>query len=176
MSVENSKEKKFTPLIIAISIIIPAAVTILFYGPKLDLGSRLTFLPALNAFLNGTTSLLLILGVLAIKKGQRKTHEKYMKGALILSVIFLLSYIAYHASSEPAKYGGEGILKYLYFFILFTHIILAAAIVPLVLITFVRALSEKFDKHKKIAKITFPLWLYVTVTGVVVYFMISPYY
>ena len=176
MSQEVSKEKKFLPLIIAVSIIIPVAVTILFFGPKLNLGSKLIFLPALNAFLNATTSLVLILGFLAIKKGKRELHEKYMKSALVLSVIFLLSYIAYHATSEPAKYGGDGLIRTVYFFILFTHIVLAAAIVPLVLITFVRALSSKFDKHRKIARITLPLWLYVTVTGVIVYFMISPYY
>ncbi len=176
MSLEPSKEKKLLPLIIAVSVIIPLAVTILFFGPKLDFGSKLTFLPALNAFLNASTSLILVLGFLAIKKGKRELHEKYMKSALVLSVLFLLSYIAYHATSEPAKYGGQGAIKSIYFFILFTHIVLAVAIVPLVLITFVRALSSKFDKHKKIARITLPLWLYVTVTGVIVYFMISPYY
>lgn len=176
MTVEASKEKKFLPLIIAISIIIPVAVTILFFGPKLNLGSRLTFLPALNAFLNGSTTLLLILGFFAIKNGKRELHEKYMKGALVLSVIFLLSYIAYHATAEAAKYGGEGVIRSIYYFILLTHIVLAAAIVPLVLITFVRALSAKFDKHRKIARWTLPLWLYVTITGVIVYFMISPYY
>jgi putative membrane protein len=85
-------------------------------------------------------------------------------------------YVTYHITSESTKYGGEGALKYLYFFILITHILLSVAVIPLVLFTYVKALSEKFDKHKKLAKITFPIWLYVAVTGVIVYLMISPYY
>ena len=99
-----------------------------------------------------------------------------MKTAIALSVAFLAMYVAYHMTSEATKYGGDGILKLVYFFILITHITLSIVTIPLVLITYVRALAEKFDKHKKIAKITFPIWLYVAVTGVIVYLMISPYY
>ena len=85
-------------------------------------------------------------------------------------------YVAYHMTADSTKYGGEGMLKYAYFFILISHILLSIAIIPLVLITYVRALAQQFDQHKKLAKITFPIWLYVAVTGVVVYLMIAPYY
>jgi putative membrane protein len=170
------QKKNLTPLIVAISILIPVAVAILFFAPKLDVGSKLTFLPAFNAVINGTTTILLIVAFIAIKKKNVELHRKLMQTAIGLSVLFLLSYIIYHATSEPTTYGGEGTLKVIYYFILISHIILAAAIVPLVLISFVRALSEKFDKHRKIARITLPLWLYVTITGVIVYLMIAPYY
>lgn len=171
-----SKEKNFLPIIIAVSIIIPAAVGILFYGPKLNFDFKFTFLPAINATLNGTTSLMLIAGIIAIKNKKRTLHEALMKTALLLSALFLVSYITYHITTPSTRFGGEGIIKSIYYFILLTHIVLAAAIVPLVLITFVRALSEKFDKHRIIARWTFPMWLYVTITGVIVYFMIAPYY
>lgn len=170
------QKKNLTPFIIAVSIIIPIAVAILFFAPKLDVGSKLTFLPALNAILNATTTILLIAAFIAIKNKKIELHRKLTLGAIALSVLFLLSYITYHATSEPTHYGGEGILKSVYYFVLISHIILAAVIVPLVLISFVRALNEKFDKHKKIARITLPLWLYVTITGVIVYIMIAPYY
>ena len=99
-----------------------------------------------------------------------------MLTAFALSALFLISYVIYHSLAEETHFGGEGVIRYIYFFILITHIILAAAIVPLVLITLVRGLSNKFDKHRKIARWTFPLWLYVAVTGVVVYLMLRPYY
>jgi putative membrane protein len=99
-----------------------------------------------------------------------------MTTAIACSVIFLVMYVAYHMTSESTKFGGEGIIRYVYFFILLTHIALSVIIIPLVLFTYVRALSQQFDRHKKLARITFPLWLYVAVTGVVVYLMISPYY
>jgi putative membrane protein len=99
-----------------------------------------------------------------------------MTSAIACSVVFLIMYVAYHLTSESAKFGGEGIIRYVYFFILISHIMLSIIIIPFVLFTYVRALSERFDKHKKLAKITFPMWLYVAVTGVIVYLMISPYY
>ena len=99
-----------------------------------------------------------------------------MKISIFLSLVFLVMYILYHMTTDPTPFGGEGFIKYLYFFILFSHIILSIFIVPMVLITYVRAISNMFDKHKKIARITFPIWLYIAVTGVVVYLMISPYY
>ena len=103
-------------------------------------------------------------------------HKKLMLSAVGVSVLFLLSYVTYHATSESTVFGGEGAIRVVYLFILLTHIVLAIAIVPLVLVTLSRALSQKFDKHKKIARWTLPLWLYVTITGVIVYFMIAPYY
>ena len=133
-------------------------------------------MPMLNAFLNGSTFIMLLFGFNAIRKKKVEVHRKFMFTALILSILFLLSYVTYHALTDSTSYGGEGILKSIYLFILLTHIVLAAAVVPLVLITFSRALTERFDKHRKIARITLPIWLYVTLTGVIVYLMISPYY
>lgn len=128
------------------------------------------------ATINGITAILLISAVLVIKNGNRKLHEMLMKIAIGCSLVFLVLYIVYHMTTESTPYGGTGALKYIYFFILISHITLSIATIPLVLITYVRALAQKFDKHKKIAKITFPIWLYVAVTGVLVYVMISPYY
>lgn len=176
---DNSLEQKFSKLIIAVSILIPVVVALLF-GVKLkDFGYNvqpLSFLPPIYAGINGTTAVVLVAGVLAIKNGKRKLHEQLMTSAIVLSVAFLVMYVAYHMTSDSTKFGGEGMIKYVYFFILISHIILSIAVIPLVLITYVRALANKFDSHKKIAKITFPIWLYVAVTGVVVYLMISPYY
>jgi putative membrane protein len=99
-----------------------------------------------------------------------------MTTAIALSLAFLVMYVAYHMTTDSTKFGGEGIIKFVYFFILISHILLSIAVIPLVLVSYVRALSEKFDRHKRIAKITFPIWLYVAVTGVIVYLMIAPYY
>ncbi|KAF2341620.1 DUF420 domain-containing protein [Flavobacterium tistrianum] len=176
---DNTLEKKFSKFIIAVSIIIPVVVAILF-GVKLkDFGiavEPLSFLPPIYATTNGITAVVLVWAVLAIKNGKQKLHERLMTFAIALSVAFLVMYVAYHMTSDSTKYGGEGALRYVYFFILITHILLSIAIIPLVLITYVRALAKRFDRHRKIAKITFPLWLYVAVTGVIVYLMISPYY
>jgi putative membrane protein len=135
-----------------------------------------TFLPPIYATINGLTAVLLVSAVLAIKNGKRKLHENLMKTAIGCSIAFLAMYVAYHMTSDSTKFGGEGIIKYVYYFILATHVVLSIVIIPMVLITYVRALAKVFDKHKKIAKITFPIWLYVAITGVVVYLMISPYY
>ena len=175
----NSLEKKFSKLIIGVSILIPVVVAILF-GVKLkDYGYHvepLSFLPPIYATTNGITAIVLIAAVIAIKNGKRKLHEWLMTSAIALSLAFLVMYVAYHMTSDSTKFGGEGTIKYVYFFILITHIILSIAIIPMVLITYIRALAENFDKHKKISKITFPIWLYVAITGVIVYLMISPYY
>lgn len=176
---DQSLEKKFSKFIIAVSIVIPVVVAILF-GIKLkDFGINvepLSFLPPIYATTNGITAIVLVWAVIAVKNGKRKLHERLMTLAIGLSVAFLVMYVAYHMTADSTKFGGEGIVRFVYFFILLTHILLSIAIIPLVLITYVRALAKRFDKHKKIAKITFPLWLYVAVTGVVVYLMISPYY
>ena len=99
-----------------------------------------------------------------------------MKTAIVFSGLFLVMYIIYHMTSDSTKYGGDGVLKYVYYIVLITHIILSIVVIPFILITFVRGITGQFIKHKKIAKITFPLWLYVAISGVVVYLMISPYY
>lgn len=176
---DHSLEQKFSKFIIIVSILIPLVVALLFSVKLKDLGfdvEPLSFLPPIYATINGITAVVLVAGVLAIKNGKRKLHEQFMTTAIALSVAFLVMYVAYHMTSDSTKFGGEGMIRNVYFFILISHILLSIAVIPLVMITYVRALAEKFDKHKKIAKITFPIWLYVAVTGVVVYLMISPYY
>lgn len=175
----NSIEQKYNKWILLLSIVIPLVVALLFTVNLRKLGydvAPMTFLPPIYATINGVTAMVLVAAVLAIKNGKRQLHENLMKTAIALSVAFLAMYVAYHMTSDSTKFGGEGTIKYVYFFILITHILLSIIVIPLVLITYVRALAQKFDKHKKIAKITFPIWLYVAVTGVIVYLMISPYY
>lgn len=182
MSTSNTPaEKKAKAFIIAASLLIPIVVTILYMMPKITTESGqirlfLNGLPRFNAMINAATAVILILAVVAIRNKRRDLHERLMTTALILSVMFLLSYIAYHATSESTPFPKDAPNRALYLFILLTHISISAIIVPLVLITYSKALAEQFDKHRKIARITFPLWLYVTITGVVVYFMIAPYY
>ena len=168
-------EKKYNVWIVVLSIAIPLVVAVLFFV-KIPNATPLPFLPPIYATINGLTAVLLVAAVIAVKQGKLKLHENLMKGAIACSLLFLVMYVAYHMTTPATKFGDEGNIKYLYYFILLTHILLSIAIIPMVLITYVRALAERFDKHKKIAKITFPLWLYVAVTGVVVYLMISPYY
>ncbi|WP_445455768.1 DUF420 domain-containing protein [Flavobacterium sp. HNIBRBA15423] len=175
----NNIETKYNKLIIVLSVIIPLAVAILFGVNLRKMGydvQPLTFLPPIYATINGVTAILLIVAVIAVKNGNRTLHERLMKLAILCSVLFLVMYVAYHMTSDSTSFGGEGVIRYVYFFILITHIVLSIVIIPLVLITYVKALAQRFDKHKKIAKITFPIWLYVAITGVVVYLMISPYY
>lgn len=167
-------ENKYTKLIIALSVIIPIAVAVLFQV-KIP-GVDLSFLPPIYASINGLTAILLVVAVMAIKNGNRALHEKLMKTCIGLSAAFLVLYVLYHITSDTTLYGGNGFMKGFYYVILISHISLSVAIIPLVLFTYVRALNQQFDKHRKLAKITFPIWLYVAVTGVMVYIMISPYY
>ncbi|KRB56215.1 DUF420 domain-containing protein [Flavobacterium sp. Root186] len=190
---DHSLEKKYNKYIIAVSIVIPVLVGILFAIKLKDFGINvepLSFLPPIYASTNGLTAIVLVAAVIAVKNGKLKLHERLMTFAIALSLAFLAMYVAYHMTADSTKFGDvnhDGILdavekakigavRYLYAFILITHILLSIIIIPFVLVTYVRALAKRFDKHKKIAKITFPLWLYVAVTGVVVYLMISPYY
>jgi putative membrane protein len=174
MSNNVKNQEPYQKLIIALSIIIPLAVAILF-KVKIE-GFDFSFLPPIYASINGVTSILLLLALIAIKNGNRRVHETIMKVCIAFSAAFLVMYVAYHMTSDPTAFGGDGFVKYTYYFILVTHIILSIAVIPLVMFTFVRALSQNFDRHRKLAKITFPIWLYVAITGVVVYLMISPYY
>ena len=179
MNTNESTEKKYKRGITILSIIIPVAVAALFGINLRELGfdvEPLSFLPPIYATINGITAILLVSSVVAIKKGQRNLHEKLNTLAILCSVLFLVMYVAYHMTSDSTTFGGEGIIKYFYYFILITHIVLSIVVIPFVLVTLMRAKFGKFIEHKKIAKITFPLWLYVAVTGVIVYLMISPYY
>jgi len=180
MPVDNDLiERKFNKWIVVLSIAIPLVVAILFGVNLRDLGYNvkpLTFLPPIYATVNGITAVLLVWAVLAIRKGKRKLHETLVKICIGCSAAFLMMYVAYHMTAESTSFGGQGTIRYVYFFILITHILLSIVIIPFVLVTFVRGLSGNFAKHRKLAKITFPLWLYVAITGVVVYLMIAPYY
>lgn len=172
---QNALEKKYNKYIWILSVVIPVAVAVLF-RVRIPNVEPLSFLPPVYASVNALTAVLLVMAVIAVKKGNLKTHEKLMKACIGLSLAFLVMYVAYHMTSDPTPFGGEGAVKYIYYFLLISHILLSVGVIPLVLITFVKALAERFDKHKKIAKVTFPIWLYVAVTGVVVYLMIAPYY
>ncbi|MDT0555217.1 DUF420 domain-containing protein [Patiriisocius hiemis] len=171
----STTSKKYNIWIWILSIVIPVAVAVLF-TIRIPNVERLGFLPPIYATINGLTAILLIISVIQIKKGNRRAHELLMKTCIVLSVLFLLMYVAYHMTSDSTSYGGEGFIKYIYFFILISHILLSITVIPFVLITYVRAITSNFEAHKKIARITFPIWLYVAVTGVIVYIMISPYY
>ncbi len=179
--------------IIVLSVAIPIVVALLFTIKLKDFGidvAPLHFLPPIYATINGITAILLIAAVMAIKNGKIPTHKTLMTTAIACSLAFLGMYVAYHATAEATVFGdmnhdgkldfiektSVGNLRFVYYFILFTHILLSIIIIPMVLTSYSRAWAELFDKHKKIAKITFPLWLYVAVTGVIVYLMISPYY
>lgn len=189
----NTTENKYNKLIVAVSIIIPVVVALLFSFKLRDFGvdvKPLTFLPPIYASINGITAVVLIIAVWAIKNGNRTLHERLMKFAIACSLAFLVMYVAYHMTSFESKFGDTnhngileeaeklavGNIRFFYYFILLTHITLSVVIIPMVLFTYVRALAQRFDRHKKLARITFPIWLYVAVTGVIVYLMISPYY
>jgi uncharacterized membrane protein YozB (DUF420 family) len=129
-------------------------------------------LPTLNAALNATSALLLAIGFAFIKTGRRQAHQRVMTMALVSSTLFLVSYVVYHVQVGSVRYTHTGPVRYVYFFILITHVVLAFAIVPLVLLTVVRAWRERFDAHRRMARVTLPLWAYVSVTGVVIYWML----
>ncbi|MEK9851491.1 MAG: DUF420 domain-containing protein [Flavobacteriaceae bacterium] len=167
--------KKYRLWIWGVSVVIPIVVAILF-TIRIPNVAPLSFLPPIYATINGITAFLLIVAYFAIKRKNIVLHEQLMKTAIGLSLIFLVMYVAYHMTSDPTPYGGEGFIKYVYYFILISHILLSIGIIPMVLITYVRALSNLFFEHKKIARYTFPIWLYIAVTGVIVYLMIAPYY
>jgi putative membrane protein len=176
MEAENIRLKEpYKKLIITLSVVIPLAVAALFGIDKIP-GYDFSFLPPIYATINGITAGLLIAAVVAIRIGKRKLHENLMKTCIGLSACFLVLYIIYHMTSDSTPFGGQGAIKNVYYFILITHILLSVIVIPFVLFTFVRALSGNFVRHKALARYTFPLWLYVAVTGVIVYLMISPYY
>jgi putative membrane protein len=172
-TLKNDKQiAKFRKLIIVISIVIPIAVAALF-GIKVD-GVDLSFLPPFYAGINGLTAVLLIGALVAIKSKNMNLHQRLIQTCLALSLLFLLCYVAYHMTSDSTPFGGE--MKVLYYFILISHILLSIAVIPVVLFTYLFAWEGKFDKHKKWTRFAFPIWLYVAVTGVIVYLMISPFY
>ena len=184
--------RNLTVPIIIVSIAIPVAVAFLILVPqvKVDFGFNTHFLPLFHAILNSSTAILLLASLYFIRNGQVTAHKRANLTAVVLSSIFLISYVIYHSSHASTLYGdvnhdgvvsaeekaAAGPLRYVYYFILSSHIILSAVIIPLVLFTLQRAFQERFDKHRRLARITWPVWFYVAVTGVIVYLMISKYY
>lgn len=172
---KNDKQARL--LIITVSFVVFAAVAILSRVQlKVDLGFSVHVFAQINAIINSCVSVLLVLALIAVKGRNYQRHKNLMLIAIVLSVLFLVSYIAHHLLAGDTKFGGEGIIRYIYFFILITHIFLAAIILPFILYSAYRALTGEYEKHRKISKYTWPLWLYVSVTGVLVYLLISPYY
>ncbi|MGM0634788.1 MAG: DUF420 domain-containing protein [Bacteroidota bacterium] len=175
---KSTSDRWAVPLIIVLSIAVPAIVVLLM---NLDtrynlLGADLGSFPFFHAVINASTAILLLTGFGLIKKDKPQLHKKVMITAFGLSVIFLVSYVLSKISHDPVPYGGEGILRYVYFFILVSHIVLSGIIVPLVLFTMYRGLTGEYKSHKKWAKWTFPIWMYVAITGVLVYLFMMPYY
>ena len=185
----QSTEKKYQLWINIVSVAIPVVVALLFMV-RLPNVEPLSFLPPIYASINGITAILLVMALVAIKNKKIVLHENLMKTAIACSFLFLVMYVAYHMTSDSTKFGdinSDGVRSeieaaklgaslYVYQFILLTHILLSIIVIPLVLISYVRAKLEKYELHKKIVKFAFPIWLYVAVTGVIVYLMISPYY
>lgn len=176
--ISKKADKIIVPAILAISIVVPVLVLILMYLPeRYDLlGESFNNFPLFHAVLNFFTALLLVAGYMAMKRKEILWHRNLMISAFFLSTVFLISYVISKISNDPVPYGGEGILRYLYFFVLITHILLSAIIVPLVLFTMYRGLTGEIEKHRKIARYTFPVWIYVAITGVLVYLFMAPYY
>ena len=168
------QEDRYRRIILIISIVLPLAVGALFLV-EIE-GFDLTFLPTIYASINGLTAIGLLAALIAVKQKNFILHERIIKFCMALSVLFLLLYVAYHATSESTHFGGEGSVKYIYYLILITHVILSIAVIPFVLYSFLFGITKQLEKHKKLVRFAFPLWLYVAVSGVVVYLMISPYY
>ena len=175
----ETQNRIYKRLFILISFLIPAIVVVLMLLPKADaseVSPWLYSLPFYNAIVNTLTAIILVLGVFFVKNEKLKFHKLSMASAFLLGCVFLILYVIYHSNAPSTKFGGDGAVKIVYFFFLLSHILLAFLVVPLVLSAIYFALSEKIEKHRKIVKFTFPVWLYVSISGVIVYFMISPYY
>ncbi|RYD95032.1 MAG: DUF420 domain-containing protein [Sphingobacteriales bacterium] len=173
----TKNDKRARTLILIVSIVVFAAVVLLSRVKlEVDLGFNVHVFAQLNAIINATVAVLLLAGLYTAKNRRYEAHRKIMLAAIVLSVLFLVSYIAHHLLADSTAYGGTGTLRLVYFIILITHIFLAAIILPFILFTAYRALIGENERHRKLAKITWPIWFYVALTGPIVYLMISPYY
>lgn len=179
-TLKKNSDKTVVPIIVVLSVLVPIAVAGLFALPddmKLQIGAFDTrSLPFFHAILNGSTAVLLIAGVLFIRKKKIMQHRAAMVTAFILSAVFLVSYVVAHISTPDAKFGGEGLIRYIYFPILISHIALSIPVLPLAMFAIYRGWNGEITKHKKVVRYTFPIWLYVAVTGVLVYLFMAPYY
>lgn len=165
-------------LVWGLSLLVVALVVVLlaFPGAFAVEGADVSLLPGFHATINGLTALLLVLGYRRVRAGRVREHRAFMLAAFALSCLFLVSYVVYHSQAPPAHFGGEGWIRPVYFFILVTHVVLAPVILPLALYTILRGLRAQVGRHRRIARWTFPIWLYVAVTGVLIYLMMAPYY
>lgn len=170
-------EKKSMTLINTLSIVIPIVIAILLgIRVKLDLGEWTKILPHVIAVINSLTTIFLLLGLYFIKQKAIQTHQYMMTTAFTLGGLFLVAYVLYHLTNESTSFGGEGGIRYFYYFILVSHILMSLVVLPFVLRAMYFALTKQFERHRKVTKLAFPLWLYVSVTGVIAYLLISPYY
>lgn len=175
-----NKSKNYRAVAIGLSIAIVLTVILLVllpgYGDEVDFGFDLTILPLMNAIFNSISFVFLVLALMAIRRKQIETHRRFILAAVVMTTLFFISYVVYHFLVPSTSYGGDGILRYVYYFVLFTHIPLAMAVVPLALFALFTGLNMEVRRHRRIARWAMPLWLYVSITGVLVYILISPYY
>ena len=159
-----------------ISAIVLILVGMMRQVEKIDIGTELTFLPAFHAILNSLAAVCLTIAYFFIRKKNVQMHRRFIYGAISLSVLFLLSYVLYHFTHDETRFGGEGLIRMVYLVLLLTHIALAAISFPFILFTFIRGYTGQYQRHRKMAKWIFPIWLYVTITGPICYLMLRPYY
>lgn len=176
---KRGSDKVAIPIIVLLSVLVPVAVALLILFPetfKLELGINKGTLPAFHAILNGTTAILLLMGLFFIMKKNIAAHRFVMMMAFGLSAVFLVSYVISKLNADPTPYGGEGFIRSLYFFILISHILLSVPVLPLAMLAIYRGFTQEYARHRKLVRYTFPVWLYVAVTGVLVYLFMQPYY
>ncbi len=176
--ISPQNEKKAKSWMITLSILVPLIVAVLIFMPAkiTSFGDWVYFLPHLNAVINTTASIALIVGLVFIKNRKYAYHGATMTVAFVLGALFLVSYVVYHSAAESTKFGGEGMIRSIYYFLLITHIVLAAVALFPILFAYYYGYTNQRDKHRKVVKFAYPIWLYVSVSGVIVYLMISPYY
>jgi putative membrane protein len=176
-SIGVKQEQKSMTFINVLSVAIPVVVALLLgIRQKIDIGAWTKVLPHVIGAINTLTSVMLIYGLYLIKQKQIERHRKIMTGAFMLGALFLVCYVLYHLTNQSTKFGGEGIIKYFYYFILISHISLSLIVLPVVLRTYFFAWTNQIERHRKLTRYAFPIWLYVSITGVIAYVMIKPYY
>jgi len=170
-------EKRLNRVAYAVSAVVLALTVLMRRKEKLDIGGiDFGFLPPFHSSLNAITAVILVFAYISIRKKNVLAHRRAIYAAMVCSALFLLSYVLYHFTTPETKFGGVGAIRYVYFFVLITHVVLAAVILPFVLLTFNRAYTAQYDRHRKMARWVFPLWLYVAITGPICYLLLKPYY
>lgn len=172
------KDRNWIPYIFAFTFVLVGIITVLFFLPGYDgeVGFDVTILPLMNAIYNCFTFSFLVVSLAAVKRKNIKMHRTFVWAAFVSTFLFLITYVVYHYLTEPTTFGGSDAMRYVYLFILATHVVLAIVNVPLALISVTYGLGNKIKQHRRIAKWTMPIWLYVSFTGILVYLLISPYY